>query len=53
MTVQELIDTLQKIEDKAQKIHCWDHYGYWGEVAYIEIEESQTAKPLMIESSWK
>ena len=50
MDVQGLIDELQKIEDKSQKIHVWDRYGYWGEVGSIEIEQSQDAEPLMIES---
>ena len=50
MDVQGLIDELQKIEDKSQKIHVWNRYGYWGEVGSIEIEQSQDDKPLMIES---
>jgi len=39
MTVQELIDELEAIEDKSQKVVTWDAYAYCNDLG--SLEESQ------------
>lgn len=47
-TVQELIDLLQKIEDKTQEICVWNELGYYGSDLDVEYYACQDGKPLMI-----
>ena len=41
MTVQELIDELQKVEDKSKKIVYWG-YGYYNEIKKVEEDTEGT-----------
>lgn len=47
-TIEELIELLEKIEDKSQVVHVWDRYGYYGTNLTLEIAEDQLEKPLVI-----
>lgn len=47
-TVQELIDTLNGIEDKSQTIHAWSKSGFYSTNLIVGNETSQTGQPLMV-----
>lgn len=48
-TIQELVDLLQKVEDKSQTVHVWNRFGYYGTGLTLEVATDQEAKPLIIE----
>ncbi|WP_180953822.1 hypothetical protein [Bacillus sp. M6-12] len=50
-TIQEVIDMLNKVDDKTQTLYVWNRYGYYGTDLTLEVAKDQDEKPLILESN--